>query len=329
MTKNIKTFLIVLIVLIVTAGIVALVLLTRDKGGQQRRPGELADAQTTFSVKTQVTKVETLHDYVKTNGEIEAVNSIEVFPDMDGKVSEVFVSLGSPVKKGEIIAKIDPSEPGSKYSLSPVYAPISGSIVSTPTTTGSTITTTDAVTTIGDISNLQITADIPERFIAALHTGLKADISLEAYPGIIFKATVSRVSPVVDSTSRTKEIILTFDKHDSRINAGMFAKVILYTKNYSGYITIPEDSVVTKDDKEYAFVAKDDNTVSQRAVTLGESVDDQVQVLSGIKAGEKVVVEGMMVLADGSKINDITNNTSPVKAATSNTSSDSSKQGAD
>jgi multidrug efflux pump subunit AcrA (membrane-fusion protein) len=79
--------------------------------------------------------------------------------------------------------------------------------------------------------NLEINARIPEREIAGLVTGLKAEVSLQAYPGEVFHATVNRVSPVVDSISRTKLINLRFDQEDRRINAGMFARLRLNTRS--------------------------------------------------------------------------------------------------
>ncbi|MCI1209074.1 MAG: efflux RND transporter periplasmic adaptor subunit [Treponema sp.] len=294
----------IIAVLVIIAAI-AVVFYAINSAKNTTRGRSQLTAKTTFSVKTQVAAETTLHDYVSTNGEVEAQSSIEVFPDMGGKIEDIYVSLGSPVKKGEIIARVDPSEPGSKYALSPVYAPISGSIVSTPLKKGETVTTSSSITTIGDIDNLQVTADIPERYVALLKTGLKADISLEAYPSVVFTATVSRVSPVVDASSRTKEVILTFDKKDARINAGMFAKVVLYTVDYTGCVTIPADSIVTKDGKQVAFVVKNDSTVEQRELTLGKAVDGITQVVTGIDPGDKVVVEGMMVLSDGSAVNDI------------------------
>lgn len=276
--------------------------------------GGTGGTQTTFSVKTQTAAVVTLHDYIETNGDISAINSVAVYPSMGGKIVSTAVTLGTPVHKGDVIAKVDPSEPGSNYSLSPVYAPISGSIVSTPLKVGTTVTTSSSITTVGDVASLQITADIPERYVAALKAGLKAEISLEAYPDVVFPATVTHVSPVVDSTSRTKEILLTFDKNDQRINAGMFGKVKLYTYDYSGSVGIPTDAVVTKSDKPYLYVMKDDGSVEQREITEGKSVDGIVQVISGINPGEKVVVEGEQVLSDGSKVKDITNGVSSAAA---------------
>ena len=77
-------------------------------GGMPGRGGRGGGAgQTVFSVKTMKAEVSVLHDYVATNGEVEAQSSIEVFPDMGGKIRNVYVSLGSPVKKGSVIARVD------------------------------------------------------------------------------------------------------------------------------------------------------------------------------------------------------------------------------
>ena len=290
---------------VVTVAVVA-VAVKMAKANKQGGMGGRGRGGTTFSVKTMTLEKTTLHDYVSTNGEVESQSSIEVFPDMAGRVASVEVQLGSPVKKGQVIAYVDPNEPGVRYVKNPVYAPISGSIVSSPLKVGTKVSTNTVITTIGDINNLQISANIPERYVALLKPGLTASITLEAYPDVVFTATVSRVSPVVDKNSRTKEIILTFDKDDSRINAGMFAKVILYTIDYENEVTMPVDSLVTKDDKYYAFVVNGD-TVERREVVLGKTVNATVQILSGVSAGEKVVTEGQTSLSDGAKVKDITN----------------------
>lgn len=318
-------------------------------GGKGGRGGNGA----VVSVKTITAEIKTLHGYVNTNGEVESQNSVSVFPDMGGKVMSTSVMLGSSVKKNEIIAYVDPSEPGTSYRYSPVYAPISGSIISTPLKNGTKVTTSSAIAIIGDINNLQVTANVPERYVAVLKKGLKAEISVEAYPGVIFPATVSRVSPVVDASTRTKEVILTFDTHDERINAGMFAKVKLYTEDYAGEVVMPSDALVQNGDEFFAYVVNpsddsksgdagkgdgdnrenrgkdelgggnigngnngnlgdkngvnknDGETVSKVKVEKGNAVDGYVQILSGVKAGDRVVVQGMSSLGDGSKILDI------------------------
>ncbi|WP_315329064.1 efflux RND transporter periplasmic adaptor subunit [Treponema socranskii] len=299
-----KSAMIVIVVLAAALGVVVYAVYSMRRAAVMRGR---APSQTVSTVRTQIAATATLHDYINTNGDIEAVNSVSVYPDIGGKIVSTNVTLGSPVRRGDVIARVDPSEPGSNYALSPVLAPINGSIIKTPLKVGTKVTTSSTITTIGDIASLQITAKIPERYVASLRTGLKAEISLEAYPDAVFAATVTHVSPVLDVSARTKEIVLTFDENDSRINAGMFGKVKLYTRDYGGAVALPSDAVVTKGDKPYLYVVKDDDTVEQREITLGQSVDGVVQVLSGIKEGERVVIEGGQVLSNGAKVRDISN----------------------
>ena len=304
--KKSKVVVLACIAAVLVVGIYVVISLKTKQTGF---PGMMAGKKQTgvVSVKTSTAEVQTLRDYVNTNGEIETQSSIEVFPDIGGKVVNVYVSLGSPVKRGDKIADIDPSEPGVEYEKSPVYAPISGTITKSPLKNGTTVSVSSVITTIGDVANLQITSRVPERYVASLRQGLKADISLEAYPDKIFSASVTRVSPVVDSASRTKEIILNFTGDYSLVNAGMFAKVHLYTDVYSGKVVIPSSAVIEKDESNCIYVVNEDGkTVSRREVKLGKSVDSLVQILEGLNAGEKIVVEGMRSLSDGAEILDIT-----------------------
>lgn len=304
--KNFKTLIIISSVILVT--LLAIVIINKTKTTSSAMPGGFGKkdkSKTVITVKSTEAIISTLEDYVITNGEVESQSAIEVFPSMSGKITSINVMLGSHVNKGDIIAKVDPSEPGTKFSLSPVEAPISGSIVSSPSKVGTKVSTTTAITMIGDIENLQISALIPERYVAELKPGLKAEITLEAYPGYIFNASVSRVSPVVDAATRTKEIILNFDKKDSRINVGMFAKVKLYTSKYSNEIVIPKDSVVSNNDNSYIFVINDNSTVSKRSVKTGKTVDNFIQITDNLVKGERVVTEGILSLSDEATVNDI------------------------
>lgn len=312
-SKTKKSFLIIGAALVLLAAALVAIFISKKSGaaGGAMPYGSgigRGGGNTVFTVRSVEAKNAVLNDYVITNGEVESQSAVEVFPSMSGKIAQINVMLGSHVNRGDVIAKVDPSEPGTKYALSPVEAPISGSIVSSPLKIGTTVTTNSAVTMIGDIDNLQVSCSIPERYVAELKTGLKAEVSLEAYPGIVFSATVSRVSPVVDSSTRTKEIILNFDKKDSRINAGMFAKIKLYTTKYSGQLVVPSDAVVLNDDgSAYLFVVNDNSTVSRREVKTGKSVDSMIQITDNLMPGEKVVYEGMLSLSEGAKVNDLSN----------------------
>ncbi len=280
-----------------------------SESGMSAKQGVAAKSENLVSVRTLEAQDTPLQDYVNTTGEIEPTSSIDVFPDIGGKVQEVFVNLGSYVKKGDKLLTVDPSTPGTKFALNTVRAPITGTVTALKVKTGNTVTGSTVVVTLGNVDELQITASVPERSVASLKTGLKADVVLEAYAGLVFPASVVRISPVVDPASRTKSITLEFDSNDSRVNAGMFAKVKLYTELYTGYPVIPETAVLTKSNMRYIYVVKSDGkTVTQREVTLGKTVDGFVQLLSGVSMGERMVTEGMNSLGEGSAIRDITAN---------------------
>lgn len=275
----------------------------REGGGQGGGQGGRGEGRggSAVSVRTEKVKLTTLTEYVETNGDISAVNSVAVYPSMGGKVASAAVSLGDNVVRNQLVMRIDPSEPGSYYALSPIFAPISGTVISTPLKIGTKVTTSTAVLTIGDISRLEMTAYIAERDVAMMKTGLKADVSLEAWPGEVFTATVTKVSPVVDAVTRTKEVKLAFDKINEKINAGMFGQVKLYTRVHPDIVAVPQDAVVNKGDYDAVFVVQGDTAVSHEVVT-GVTVDSMVEIVSGITAGDEVVVDGGRSLSDGSKV---------------------------
>jgi multidrug efflux pump subunit AcrA (membrane-fusion protein) len=319
--KKSSTWIIVIVLLAVTAaGVFLINFSSKKKKEAAAGPGGAAawggrGQQTATAVRTTVAKNQTITDFVLTNGEIETQKSIEVFPSIGGKVVDMKVSLGSPVKAGDVIAYIDPSEPGSYYAKSPVTAPIDGSIITSPVKIGQKVSMSSVITKIGDINNLQITAKVPERYVADIAIGQKAEITLQAYGEEKFMASVVRISPVVDPSTRTKEIILNFDKHYDKVNAGMFARVKLFTVDFGGYPVIQQDAFVENSDEYYLYIVKDDSTVTKRKVTRGKSVDGYNQVVDGLSAGEVVVLEGMLSLYEGAKVRDISGNVEFVEAA--------------
>ena len=261
--------------------------------------------ETVYTVKTQKLERTNLQEYLRVNGTVKAENSISVYPDMAGKLTRVPVTLGSYVKKGQVIAEVDPSSPGSYYTTSPVYAPISGYITSLPLTTGTTVTTSSEIAIIGNINNLQIECKIPESKIAVLKNGLVAHVGLEAYKGEVFPAHIFRISPIVDETSRTKQVYLIFDTNDSRINAGMYVKMLLDTVLHENVITVPTDCIVSENTKSFVYVYNSDGTVSKREIKTGAMVDGVAEVTQGLDEGESVVVSGMQVLSDGVKVKEV------------------------
>src|SRR5574344_1788649 len=116
-------------VIILFAGIL---FIKQRKSASQKKEAATQAEETAFTVKTEKAGRIDFSVYIKINGNVEANNTVSVYPDMNGKMIRPLVSLGSKVRKGDVIAEIDPSKPGEPYAASRVYAPISGSITSVP-----------------------------------------------------------------------------------------------------------------------------------------------------------------------------------------------------
>ena len=330
MSIKMKKTTIAIVIIMVTVSILNVIFHTVMKNTKAA-----ADAQATsspiFTVRTENAEIRTLEAYLEVNANIVSGHQVTVLPDTNGRLVSMQVSLGSVVQRGAIIAEVDPSRPGTVYSLSTVHAPVSGMVVSSPLPVGSTVSTGTVLMTIAVADTIEIEALIPEREVGQLRTGLKAEIRLEAFPGETFAATLTQVSPVVDPVSRTKKITMRFDprtegSHDPRINPGMFARVKLNTRTYENIISIPQEALVEHRGRMVVYVlntapqsgdpdksysngvpvspASPDRTprVEMREVTAGVNVDREVEIKSGLQPGESVVVQGQQFLTDGAPV---------------------------
>jgi biotin carboxyl carrier protein len=89
-----------------------------------------------FSVRTENAEKRTLRAFLEVNGDIVSGQEADVFPDASGKLIRLYVALGSRVRKGDVIAEVDPSRPGTSYMSSPIHTPITGIISRTPLSVG-------------------------------------------------------------------------------------------------------------------------------------------------------------------------------------------------
>lgn len=262
-----------------------------------------------YAVVTQPASVATLQDSIEINGEVDVKTNVTIYPEIGGKLVSLTVEVGDRVQKGQSIATVDPSKPGYNYVMSPVKSTISGVVTQVISRVGTTVTTGTGIVTVGDIDNLVIHANIPERNVGELKKNLAADVFFPAYPDTAFKAHVTWISPVVESASRSKQIELTLDKKDSRINTGMFPKVKLYTTVYEGYVVVPDDAIVTRAEQDYVFIVMQNNEgkdVARRVpvkklITIG---NDTI-ISEGLSKGDIIVVDGMDVLVDGARVNKV------------------------
>ncbi|MDA3957672.1 efflux RND transporter periplasmic adaptor subunit [Oceanispirochaeta sp.] len=312
MSENKLTGFILIILITIVLGVLAYSILggtpvaATGKGGPAGMKGPDKGAQNeslVYTVRSENVSMSTLKNYLKINGDVIAENSVDIYPDAAGKLTKLEISLGSYIRKGQIIAEVDPSLPGQIYIASPVRSTISGTITDLPYKVGATISSTSVpVATVGDLTDLLLVSYIPEKKMAEIALGQKAEIQFEPYGQEIFMGTVSEISPLLDRSSRTLEIRISLDKIDKRIKSGMFGSVRLFTKIRSGVLTISNDSITSSAAGTFVYVIKGDNTVEQRFFETGLTVDSVTEIVSGLTDGEQVVTRGQSMLQNGSSV---------------------------
>lgn len=289
--------------------------------GKSEKAAKEEETETIYAVNADIVQAGNLDDYLEFGGDVSSVSAVDVYPDAAGKISRIRVSVGDLVKKDQIIAYVDPSRPGMNYSENPVKAPISGRVTSFPPTIGTMVSQSYSIAKISDTDELQIKVNVAERFISRIRENQTAIVSFDAYPGVEFKARVFEVSPVLDTTSRTMLAKLKVEPADSRIKAGMYARVKLITDTIEGAVVIPNDAIVYRDGKPYVFTAKSESSessVNMVSVKEGLSVDNKTEIQEGLKEGDVIIVKGQSLLSDGSKVKILSISGKAVESKTEN-----------
>jgi multidrug efflux pump subunit AcrA (membrane-fusion protein) len=120
---------VLIVILILILGAIGYVVFTMvQKRGQNPVSQEAVQEESIFSVNTTFARVGEIQDHLDINGDIVANETVDVYPDTVGKVSRLPVTLGSFVRKDQVLAWVDPSRPGMNYSESPVRSPITGTV---------------------------------------------------------------------------------------------------------------------------------------------------------------------------------------------------------
>ena len=247
-----------------------------------------------------------IQDYISLSGNIVASSSVDTFSDVAGRVSRVYVSVGARVNRGDPIAEIDRSVPGMEFMPSIVRAPVGGTILALPAQVGMTISQAVPLARIGGAS-LEVQLFVAERFISRISLNQPCEITLDAWPGEVFRGVITNISPTVDVASRTMEIRVRVDNIDNRLRAGMFARVNIITEHKENIVKIPIGGLISRFGEQFVYVIDYSDpeipVAKRRDIRTGISIDGVVEIADGLLPAEEVVVRGQSLLEDGSRVN--------------------------
>jgi RND family efflux transporter MFP subunit len=171
---------------------------------------------------------------------------------------------------------------------------------------GAAVNSKAAVVTMADMSSLQAEADVSESNLEKIRKGQPCEIQLDALPETRFSGTVHMIVPTADRSKATVLVKVRFDVMDSRILPEMSARVAFLQRGVKADEKRPRMAVnpaalVKRNNKDCVYLVKGDRVV-EAPVTAGARIGDFVEILAGVKAGDKVALKPLERLKDGTRI---------------------------
>ena len=184
----------------------------------------------------------------------------------------------------------------------PLHAPASGVMTMLTAREGMYIKPEMEIFTIADLSKVWVLVDVFEHQIDWLKPGLSATIKVPAYPGRSWQGTVDYIYPELDPDSRTLRVRLAFDNPDHRLKANMFAEVVIASNPKPNALVIPTEALIETGERTSVVKVLGDGRFQPVDVVTGIQSNNQVEILSGLKAEDEVVVSGQFLIDSESSL---------------------------
>jgi RND family efflux transporter MFP subunit len=202
------------------------------------------------------------------------------------------------------------SEAKLALSRTEIAAPISGRVNEIETKLGDFVAVGDPVARILQLDPVKVTVGVPESDVAAIFDLEEAEVIIEALNKRRVKGKKIYLSRQPQTLARLYDLELRVPNRDNRILPGMFARAELVKAVFKRALVVPLYAVITQSEERFVYIEKD-GRAQRRNIQLGILVGWQVQITSGLKPGERVIVVGHRFLDDGQAVKVIKNVSNP------------------
>jgi HlyD family secretion protein len=179
-----------------------------------------------------------------------------------------------------------------------IRAPFDGFVQKRFVNMGELVKTQMPVMAVVRLDPLKVTAEIPEKMAPWISTGQSVDLKVDAYQDRTFTGKVSRISPAVNTSTRAFPFEALVPNRDAVLKPGTFARVHIESGKIDTVLTVPYAALQYRYGVNRVFVVNGDK-LTIRELSVGERVGDRIEVMSGVKAGERVAISDVDSLTDG------------------------------
>jgi membrane fusion protein, multidrug efflux system len=199
------------------------------------------------------------------------------------------------------VAEQELAEAKWRLEKTTVRAPFDGRVTERVVNAGQHVRPAEVLFTIAYFDTLITRIFVPEKEAMGLTAGREVKLRLRADPNVVFAGRIRQISPVVDTATGTVKLTIDAVKPPALARPGAFVNVDIVRDTKSGALIVPRESVVREVRQAHVFIVEGQVAV-KREVTIGLEENGHVEITSGIKPGEKVIVAGQGSLKDGSTV---------------------------
>jgi HlyD family secretion protein len=193
------------------------------------------------------------------------------------------------------------SQVNTQYNNLEVKAPMSGIISVCDIKKGVMVSPSmSALTIIG--KTLYLETLLSDNVISKIKQDQKTSINITSIEDKTYNGTISSISPNSDPRTSLYTVKVRIDDIDSKIKTGMVAKLTLIVGNREKVLTVQNKAILVDDGVKYVFIVNNQNVAEKKIISLGLTADKLTEVTAGLKAGDKVVIEGHVLINNGDKV---------------------------
>lgn len=228
---------------------------------------------------------------------LQAVERLERVRQTNGEEKTIAQSLYESAKQKLTILELSENEiheletTKKRQQYYSVRAPFNGTILGSSVKTGMLLQAGAELFDFADLSSVWVLADVYERDLPRIRTGMKAEVSTSFYPES-FYGSITSLYNVVDEKSRTVKARIELNNTSRKLKPEMFCTVKIQTQFGKETIKIPSTALLGETEKHFVFIAITDTTFERRDVRTGVETKDFAEVLDGLLIGERIVVSG-------------------------------------
>ena len=178
----------------------------------------------------------------------------------------------------------------------PVKTPTSGVVLERLVTPGTAVTPSTPLYVVSDLTALWALIEIDESLLSHVHEGQSIQLRVAAYPQDTFSGVVALVGDIVNPKTRRVTVRCALRNTDGRLKPQMYATAIIREGVPRQVVVVPSGAIQTMDGRPTVFVAETGGRFRPRVIDTGQAFDNQVEVRSGLRAGERIAVIGSFVL---------------------------------